>query len=73
MFGGCWGKYKWKIIHFAMSASDRHKQMHPPGVYNDAEKPFKLLLNAGDNYLLCDKINFLKNSLKTFFFFKQPS
>lgn len=72
MFGGCWEKYKWKMIHFIVSASDIHKQMYPSGVYNEGEKPFKLLLSVCDNYLLCDKINFLKESLKTFFL-KQPS
>ena len=54
-------------MHFAMSVSDYSKQMYPLGVYNDVEKSFKLLLNACDNYLLCDKINFLKKTEKTFF------
>lgn len=46
---------------FCNVCSDSSKQMHPSGVYNEVEKSFKLLLNACDNYLLCDKINFLKN------------
>lgn len=62
---GMLGKYKVRIIHFAMSAQTPANKCILREFTNEVEKSFKLLLNACDNYLLCDKINFLKN-WKTF-------